>query len=235
MNRLAASFLDLLYPRHCPGCGEILRSRDRDLCPACRKTLDAVTDNYCLKCGRPVKAEEEYCRECREHRYYFTAGRSVFPYTDRWKRSLERYKYYGYREFGDFYARAMTWILKKELPRWKTGLIVPVPLSPRKRRRRGFDQSRLLAEKISLLTGIPADFTLVRKVRETKSQKKLTRLERRQNLRGAFSVERRIDGITVLVIDDVYTTGSTVNEMARILLAAGARDVYFLTLCTGTK
>ena len=235
MNRAIDRILNLLYPRHCPGCAEILKDQNMLLCPSCRSSLSPIMEDYCLRCGKPVDTGTEYCEECSRRKRYFTAGRSVFVYDARWKRSLERYKYYGYREFADFYAEAMVRCCRTDLRRWKPDLIVPVPLHRKKQRRRGFNQSWLLARKISRLTGIPAEKDLVVKNRATASQKKLSAPERKKNLRGAFSVRRRITGITVLVIDDVYTTGSTVEEMAAALKAAGAAKVYFLTLCTANR
>ena len=235
MKRIPEMILNLLYPRHCPGCGRILKNQRALLCPSCRQTVSPFTEDYCLRCGRPVEPEQEYCAECSRRARAFDAGRSVFLYDERWKTSIERYKYYGYREFADFYAEAMAYIFRSVRAEWRPDLIVPVPLHRKKERQRGFNQSWLLARKISRLTGIPAEKDLVVKNRATASQKKLSAPERKKNLRGAFSVRRRITGITALVIDDVYTTGSTVEEMAAALKAAGAAKVYFLTLCTANR
>ena len=104
MNRPIDRILNLLYPRHCPGCAEILKDQDLLLCPSCRKSLSPITEDYCLRCGKPTAPGTEYCEDCSGRKRFFTEGRSVFVYDTRWKRSLERYKYYGYREFADFFA-----------------------------------------------------------------------------------------------------------------------------------
>ena len=232
MNKIFEWLSDLFYPRHCPGCGEILQDPEALLCEECRAAIRPIRDHYCLRCGAPTESEEEYCRDCQKARHSFTAGRSVFVYDDRWKRSLEDFKYFGRREYGRFYGRMMSRVVLEERERFRPDLLVPVPLTPRKQRKRGFNQAALLAREISRCTGIPADYDLVRKIRRTPSQKKLTAAERRKNLRGAFAAARRISNITILIIDDVYTTGSTIDSLAEILLAAGARAVYFVTLCT---
>ena len=134
---------------------------------------------------------------------------------------------------GIFYAKAMSVFGKKYLERWKPDLIVPVPLHPRKKRMRGFNQAAYLAERLSVLTGIPWNGHLVKKIRSTRSQKKLNAIQRRQNLKNAYQVTERIPGFSVLVVDDVYTTGSTADAMAMCLLEAGAEKVYFLTICAG--
>ena len=90
-----------------------------------------------------------------------------------------------------------------------------------------------LAERLSVLTGIPWNGHLVKKIRSTRSQKKLNAIQRRQNLKNAYQVTERIPGFSVLVVDDVYTTGSTADAMAMCLLEAGAEKVYFLTICAG--
>lgn len=114
-------------------------------------------------------------------------------------------------------------------------MIVPVPLTNRKQRMRGFNQSGYLADRVGEQLQIPVAHGLVKKVRSTRSQKKLNAAQRRQNLADAFRAEENIRGLTVLVIDDVYTTGSTVDAMARCLKEADAEHVYFITLCTGQQ
>lgn len=112
-------------------------------------------------------------------------------------------------------------------------MIVPVPLHPKKLRKRGFNQSGYLAELLSGYTGIPLDEGLVRKIRETRAQKKLDARGRQRNLQGAFEAADRAEGLKVLVIDDVYTTGSTMDAVAACLKEKGADKIYFLTVCTG--
>ena len=223
----------MLYPKKCPLCHQILKEKDRLICPECSGKVRPISGPRCMKCGRPVKMEEEYCEDCRKGAHHFTEGRSIFWYGEVWRQSLVRFKYYGCREYGDFYAKAMSVFGKKYLERWKPDLIVPVPLHPRKKRMRGFNQAAYLAERLSVLTGIPWNGHLVKKIRSTRAQKKLNAIQRRQNLKNAYQVTERIPGFSVLVVDDVYTTGSTADAMAMCLLEAGAEKVYFLTICAG--
>ena len=234
MNVLSG-ILNLLYPKRCACCGEILRESEGRICPACRKKLRPITGPCCLKCGRPVEAEEEYCAECLRTPHFFRQGRSAFVYDDVWKKSIERFKYYGYREFGDFYSEAMVRVCSAQIRAWRPDMIIPVPLHRSKQRKRGFNQSWYLAERIGRLTGIPADPTLVKKTRRTASQKKLNAAERRRNLAGAFQITGNVRGMRILVVDDVYTTGSTMDAMAKTLLPAGAEEVFFLTFCIGFR
>ncbi|MCD8154674.1 MAG: ComF family protein [Clostridiales bacterium] len=233
MKKIAEVLLDALYPRCCPLCHQVLENPEELLCPGCRETLRPVTGARCMKCGRPVEEEREFCPQCKEGRRSFDQGLGIFPYDGIWRRSMVRFKYYGCREYGDFYARAMCFYGKKQILRWRPSRIVPVPVHPGKRRSRGFNQAEYLARRIGWITGIPVDEGLVVKTKKTKSQKKLSASQRQKNLREAFQVRERVDGLRILVIDDVYTTGSTMDAMARCLKEKGAVRVYFITVCTG--
>lgn len=227
------SLPDLLYPRCCPVCHRILKDPSRLVCPSCVKKIRPISGARCFRCGKPVKADEEYCMDCRNHTRFFTQGKGIFLYDSGMKDSLMKYKYYGRREYGRFFGKAMYIYGKEALERWKPDLIVPVPLYWRKQRMRGFNQAAYLAEQLSNHTGIPADCRLVKKVRQTKSQKKLDAAQRRKNLQSAFRVQTRVDGRNILVVDDVYTTGSTIDAMAACLMENGADKIFFLTLCMG--
>ena len=186
-----------------------------------------------MKCGKPVRAEEEYCPECSVRHRSFSEGRGIYLYDDRMRTSLVKYKYYGRREYGDFYAAAMCRYADKEIHQWNPDLIIPIPLHPSKRRIRGFNQAEYLADRIGDFYGIPIASGVLRKIKKTKSQKKLDAGERRRNLSDAFEVAERLDGWKILLVDDVYTTGSTMDAAAACLREAGADQVYFLTVCMG--
>lgn len=225
--------LNTLYPRCCPICHQILKNQKWLICPECSGKLKPYEGPRCMRCGKPVREEEEFCSVCSQRKREFEQGRGIYLYNDTMRTSLVRYKYYGRREYGDFYAAAMGTYGKAEIARWKPDLLVPVPLHSSKRRMRGFNQAEYLAERIGQLMGIPVSSRILIKPRRTESQKKLGARERCRNLKGAFLVTERLDGLRILVIDDVYTTGSTMDAAAGCLREAGAAQVYFLTLCTG--
>lgn len=228
---------DLLYPKRCPFCDEILYREEKmgGCCSKCRTKLPWVTGSVCMKCGKPVKfLEQEYCADCQSQRHVFDQGMAAFTYSGCMPGSIYRMKFSNRRDYLDFYADAMTAACRKKFHRWQPEVIVPVPMHPLKRGARGYNQSELLAKKISSQTGIPADMKMLQCIRKTKVQKSLDKRERQKNLRGSFVVKQRPAGIKrVLVIDDVYTTGSTMDEIARILKEAGVMHVYFCVLCTG--
>ena len=105
-----------------------------------------------MKCGRQVDKEAEYCRDCGKRERNFTQGKGIFPYDEMWKFSIEKYKYYGCREYGIFYAEAIFLFGKKDIIRWKPDRIIPVPLHRKKERKRGFNQSAYIAGHLSFLT-----------------------------------------------------------------------------------
>lgn len=127
----------------------------------------------------------------------------------------------------------MAFYARRELKCWKPDCLVPVPLHKSKERRRGFNQAEYLAARISRQSGIPMEASLVAKIRKTKSQKKLSSRERKKNLAGAFAVTKPVEGLCILVVDDVFTTGSTIDAMAECLKKAGALRVHFLTAFIG--
>lgn len=232
MKRFLEKMSDIFYPRRCPVCQKILKDQKRMICTQCETMLHPIGHPRCFKCGKPVE-KGEFCRDCQKRKHMFEQGRGIFVYDSSMRRSVTRYKYYGCREYGDFYAKAMYRYAKMELREWKPDLIVPVPVHRSKERMRGFNQAAYLAERISRYTGIPADMGLVQKNIKTKSQKKLNALQRRKNLEKAFCVTGDVRGKDILVIDDVYTTGSTIDAMASCLKKKGAENVYFLTVCIG--
>ena len=233
MHKTITRALDLLYPRRCPACHRLLKDAGRRICPECAGTFRLIDGHYCLKCGKPIQEGREYCSACEKRPRAFDQGRSVFLYDETLRRSLVRYKYHGAREYGAYYAAAISHYRADEIRRWKPDVIVPVPLSRRKERMRGFNQAALLADTVGKQFGIPAARGLLVKTRDTKSQKKLDADERRRNLRDAFRAARPLPPVKVLLIDDVYTTGSTMDAAAACLKEAGAEKVFFLTLCTG--
>lgn len=235
--RTGHTLLDMLYPLKCPVCRQILPAQapDYTICPACRSTLPYVRQPLCVKCGKPIgDAGAEYCRDCEKGRHVFRQGRSTFVYEGRLREAVVRMKFHNQRIYVPFFAGEMVRQNRAFIRSVGQVQLLPVPMHPRKRRERGFDQCLLLAREIALLTGMTlCDDALVR-TRYTLPQKGLSRQEREDNLRQAFAVENTGSlGKRVLIIDDIYTTGSTIDAVSRSLLKAGVEETYALTLCIG--
>lgn len=203
----------------------------------------------CVFCGRPTKlhsAEPRRCEKCAENMPYLNnlsgldheepgiiRGVSVFRY-DAVKASVFRFKYDGYRSDGEALAEYMArYVIDNALMDiLEADILVPVPLWKRKEEKRGFNQSAVIAGTASRLMNVPHIDGLLVRTRETAAQKGLDRDRRRENLRGAFQFNENYDinGMSVVLIDDIYTTGSTIYECAKTLYAAGAGEVLYIAL-----
>lgn len=234
-KKAGETVLRLLYPPRCALCDTILTGQESGCCSSCRKKLPWVLQPFCMQCGKPVGGwEREYCDDCMHTRHWYDQGAAAFTYTGAMRRSVYRMKTENRRDYLDFYAEAMAAVLQKHLRSWKPELLLPVPMHWKKRQRRGYNQAELLAKKISGLTGIPMDRKRICCTRAHTAQKQLGRQERMQNLKGSFALKRPVEGLRrVVLIDDVYTTGSTVDALAELLKKAGISQVFFLALCIG--
>lgn len=229
------ALLDLLYPPRCPLCERILSRGERRVCFECRKTLPYLTEPLCKKCGKALRSQEqEYCLDCETQKHEFVQGRAVFLYEKNMRHSIHRMKFQNHREYLDFYAEEMADRGSVWLKHWGIRTILPVPAHRRKRRERGFDQSILLARKLGRLLEIPLQSGALVRSRYTLPQKLLNARERKENLKGAFVLreECRIQE-PVLLVDDIYTTGATMDAVCRELKKHGINRIYFLVLCAG--
>lgn len=225
----------LLFPRRCPVCHEAVEDAGELACKICRTRLPYVRTPFCLKCGKPLLMEEsEYCGDCRRKKHMFRQGRAPFVYDRLMRESIARYKYSGRREYASFYAEEILRKCAREAVFWKGEVLVPIPLHPSRRRKRGYNQAALLARELSKRCGIPVDEKLLFRTRKTRAQKELNDQERLTNLKNAFSVrEGNIPYKNIILIDDIYTTGSTIDEAARVLKENGVQTVFFLCICVG--
>lgn len=221
----------IVFPHHCAFCDRPLE--DGYFCEDCSKKLPFITGNTCPICGCQIDAGIDMCDECKSGAHYFYKNVSVFRYTSEFIDVIHRFKYnkgrYLAKPFAEFMAKR---IEEEDFP---VDFIIPIPLHPEKEEERGYNQSLLLARYIGRILNIPVlDNALVRDI-YTVSQTKLKKEKRRENVCGAFSVKNRlaIDSKIILLIDDILTTGSTMDECSRVLLDNGARRVYSATLATG--
>lgn len=227
-------FTDALYPRRCPVCGEIVSPKGRLICPDCAKRLNWILGPTCRRCGKEVATEQaEYCPDCARRRRNFDLGFALCNYGDTEKGSIARIKYQGRREYLDFYGAAMAERLGPRLLRLAPDALVPVPVHPSRRRKRGFNQAEVLAERFSEAIKqrygrkIPVRTDLLFRGKKTMPQKDLSPAERKRNLEQAFIAGRIPPDIrSVVLIDDIYTTGSTAEACAKALKAAGIERVY---------
>ena len=227
--------LDLIYPPRCPVCNEVVAISDGGVCPECKDKFHYVEEPYCLKCGKPIDDEgEEYCKDCKDKTHNYIEGRACFVYDEYMKESIYRFKYNGKQEYAKYYAREINARLGKKIKSWNVDALIPVPIHKDRLRKRGYNQAELIAKHLSYLTKIPVNNQILERKNPTKALKNLDAKERENNLKKAFIVKENVVKLrTVIIVDDIYTTGSTVDAISLALIDAGVKNVYFITLCIG--
>lgn len=194
-----------------------------------------------MHCGKPIASEqEEYCTDCKEHRFHYERGFAVFVYDERMQRAVADFKYSNRRELGDFFADELSKLFWRSLRELHIQALIPVPIHRKRRRYRGYNQAEVLCEKLSKIIGLPTYTDLLLRDKETAPQKELDARSRLQNIEAAIRMNpeyrenRRMPRVVALV-DDIYTTGSTAEACTRALLGGGVETVYVLSLCIGTE
>ncbi len=240
-RELLHAALDLVFPprRVCPLCGG--GDPEAVVCSGCRELLAGYAkERMCPCCGsagprglgvnlvHPV--QPVLCPDCRSGRL-FELARAVGPYEEPLREAVHQLKYYRARWLARPMAALMAETFQSEAAYFRTRGLVPVPLHPAREQWRGFNQSVLLARALGEITGLPVLERVVARIRETPPQTGLARYERLRNLEQAFRVQKpeQITGKIITIVDDVFTTGSTVSILSHQLRQAGATGVMVLT------
>jgi ComF family protein len=224
-----------LLPSQCSCCGQFLKEEQKGICPACLSGVRWITPPFCSICGTPFlssDAPNHPCGACLKKNRNFTEARALGYYEGTLQEAIHRWKYEGKVHLSDLLGRWMAEGLERYWASSRFDLLAGVPLHLLRLRERGFNQALLLAAEISRRTGIPYEKRILRKTRPGSPLVSLSGAEREKEVRGAFLIAEtgKVKGKSVLLIDDVYTTGATANECAKVLLRAGAERVCVLTL-----
>ena len=218
--------LDLIYPRRCPMCQEIVpagidgwNGNNLLICSDCRERLPYLQPPYCLKCGKEVEQEDrEYCYDCSRQLRHYRKGYPVLHYRGECRKGMEAFKYHNRREYAQFYGEIIAERHGPELTELKLDGIVPVPIHRHKKRKRGYNQAELI------------------RTADTTPQKELNDVQRLENLKNAFLFhENHVELKKVLLVDDIYTTGATIEACTLALLAGGVAEVYYTSVCIGSN
>ena len=228
-------FLDLLYPKRCPFCQRVQPYQGSQVCEPCFKKLKKVEAPYCMKCGKTLEGEEEeYCKDCTAIQKSYERGYPVFFYEEPLKSALYDFKYKNQREYAVFFAECMDSHYGAEIRRQAPEGIVPVPVHPRKRKARGYNQAQLLAEELSKRIGVPVYADYLVRIVDTNPQKELNDKARLGNLKNAFQMNQNAIKLNkVLLVDDIYTSGATFEACTKVLLGAGTEAVYYTSVAIG--
>jgi ComF family protein len=205
------------------------------ICPECVKKLSFVKNPVCKRCGKEViSTDMEYCFDCVRHKRTFEYGRALLNYDETAGSSMAKIKYKNKREYLDFYGEAIYARYGKLIRRMKADVLVPVPVHPSRKKERGFNQAEILARRIGEHLGLAVCPSMLVRNKKTMPQKGLDPAGRLKNLEEAFSSGNMIEGVKgVILVDDIYTTGSTIEACTRALKKAGIKRVYFLAICIG--
>ena len=233
--------VDWLYPPRCRACGERIHGEDATyFCASCHGRIELVLHPLCSVCGRPypdASGDDHVCAVCLSRPPHFIRAQAwaCYPREESTehplRRVIQKFKYGRKVSLGRPLGQLLGRGCHEFLNSCPIDLIIPVPLHPKRLRWRGFNQSVLLARQVSRLYNVPMDALLLYRSRETPPQTQLKEDERRRNVRGAFSLnpDNAVKNRRLLLVDDVYTSGATVNECSRTLKKAGAAAVYVVT------
>ena len=239
---LFAKLIDIIYPPKCPICRVFLQknylssgSKRRPFCHACYSDFHKITSPLCPICGRTFGSgipEDHRCEDCLRSPPFFDALRAPYVYNGAIMKAIHRFKYGAESSVADSLGPLLAEFAQRWAREWDDIITIPVPLHPKRLRERGFNQSLLLARHVAGTRGSQPDFLSLRRVRHTRPQTGLKKEERRKNVQGAFHLNNAdaFKGKKTLLVDDVATTGNTLNECARMLREAGASKVFCLTL-----
>ena len=225
---------DLLFPPRCPICDRVQNRRMKGICSDCRKKVRYITEPRCMKCSKQLAdGEQEYCRDCEKHPHLFRQGRALYDYGTV-AGALYKFKYKGKKEYGEIFGEELAYFLGDYIRRIDPDALVPVPMYPAKKRMRGYNQSQVLADALGRHLNLPVRGDLVRRVRNTRALKALNPKERLNNLKNAFNLKGNgVKLSTIIIVDDIYTTGSTIDAVSKVLLEAGVKNIYFVTIAIG--
>ena len=236
------SLIDLIYPPRCLICQAFLQDQntvqggqDIPFCQTCFKEFTPIKSPICSLCGRPFSdgtEQDHICEDCLRKRPSYDIARAPYLYDGALMTAIHELKYAQRSHLADSLGSLLALFAQTCIGELRGSLVMPVPLHPKRLRARGFNQSLLLARCVASKTGAELDFLSLRRTKFTKPQTELSSEERKKNVRKAFEVVKPevVKKRTILLVDDVATTGSTLNECAKALKRAGADSVLCLVL-----
>ena len=238
LSAIGTVLLDFVYPRTCQGCGRPVLGRPGHVCWDCMAALEWIASPICRLCGDPVygSVQHEYrCSACVKRRPGFDQARSAARYRGPLQGMMQAFKYGDGICLTRDFAEMMHACVRAHWPRTRFDAVASVPLHPRKQRERTYNQSGLIARVLARRMETLDMSRVLRRVKPTISQTGLSATQRQANVRNAFDACHAdwIEGRAFLLVDDVMTTGATVNACAGVLKKAGAREVHVVTVARG--
>lgn len=240
LREIGGAVASIFFPAPCRACGEILDSGERiPLCSACLAAIEPIAGPQCQRCGKPVispvaaqTTQALLCHMCRRELYDFDFARSFAKYDGALVHAVLALKYDEVTPLGAWFAKRLAAVVRANPDQFAADAVVPVPLHPARLRERGYNQAELIARPLARLLGIPFRSYLLVRTKPRPDKLKLTIRERWRSVRGAYATRggAQVDKIRVLLVDDVMTTGATLDACSRTLRGAGAARVVGLTV-----
>lgn len=232
------SLYHFLYPKRCPVCEQIPPA-GQDICPGCYNKLFFIEQPYCYSCGKPLStSEEEFCFDCKKHPKSFHRGFSLAVYNEAARHSLSAIKYHNRRHLIPFYVKETVSRYGPLFTSLHFDAILSIPIHKKRHKKRGFNQAALFASALGKVLHIPVYNDILVRVINTLPQKTLSPEKRLENLEKAFALhpelaDRQLPFHRILLVDDIYTTGATMEAVTRILKKAGVKEIYIFSICIG--
>ena len=229
MITLISEFINLFFPKVCLSCNSRLQKKEHILCSICKKKIDFFTD-CCLICGS--EKDNNTCHTCETSEFYFDRARSVFRFNKTIQNLIHNLKYNEITSLAKFLGDYCVKYLTEYRPFEKIDIITPVPLHKVKKKSRGFNQAEIVAREIARQTEFKHIPNLIKRKKFTNTQTKLSKFERIENVSNAFKINHKypLENKNILLIDDVFTTGSTVNAVSKLLKNNKVNKIYVLTI-----
>lgn len=230
MNSLIYALSNLIYPQKCCFCETRLNKDETLFCSSCLNKL-VFLDNVCDFCGSHLNISGN-CHVCSDNNFHFKKARSLYEFSPEIKSIIHELKYSENLKAAKFLAENVFEYLKKFKPFPQLDYIIPVPLHAVKKRKRGYNQSERITYYLSKKMKIPQIKNLITRNRFTDTQTQLNKSERKKNVTGAFTLRNKIidKKVNILIVDDVFTTGSTLNAISKLLENRGFTGIYVLTI-----
>lgn len=234
-RKIIEGILEIIYPNFCILCNDTLGFLDpRGICRKCEEKHGYLENEICIICGKPLNDKKyERCFDCRKVIHFYKEGRSMFVYEASIKEAIYEYKYNKKKEYGYLFAKELIRYYNNSKD-WQIDIVIPVPLYEVRLKERGYNQSEIIAKYFARHYEIALETKALWRIKGTKPQKLLNDQERKRNVRSAFKANKEcVRGKQILLIDDIYTTGSTIDACAKALIDEGAKEIYYLALSIG--
>lgn len=219
----------------CMRCGRPIENTSYELCYPCNLDKDFILLNQTNNSTKQFVSNFPYARQNPLTEQLDFQGKALFLYKGSIKISLYRFKYSNKREYAKFFAKEATRLYGEWIRQHRIDFIVPIPMYKKKQRKRGYNQAESFAKELSILLQIPVDTHLVERIKDTVPLKNLNKQERKNNLKNAFQTSKSIVQYKqrILIVDDIYTTGSTMQAVTTCLKEAGAEKIFILSIAIG--